>query len=132
MDVSDPTDERELARPATIVVGPDGEEAFRHVSRDFADRVSENEILEVVRRLGLDPVAPAPVELGPTEPGPRSFRLDVLPGYLSGAKFAVTALASRNEEIRPEAGRYLEQIERYHEAVRDLRKRLKEEAGRGS
>jgi hypothetical protein len=127
LGVADPTDEREIARPATIVLAPGGDEAFRPDSRDFADRASEDEVIDAVRDLDLDPVEPAPVEPGRAEPGPKAFPLEALPPYLRGAKFAATALASRSEAVRPEAGTYLEQIERYIEAVNALRRRLADE-----
>ena len=39
--VADPKDERLISRPAVVIVTPAGEEGFRFVSRDFADRMAE-------------------------------------------------------------------------------------------
>ena len=38
--VADPNDERNIARPAMILVAPGGDEVFRFESRDFADRLA--------------------------------------------------------------------------------------------
>lgn len=71
--VADEIDERRIARPAIVVVTPAREEAFRFVSRDFADRMPEDEVVAAVHQLNLAPTTQEPPERGPAEPGPRSL-----------------------------------------------------------
>ncbi len=126
--VADPNDPRNLARPAMIVVDSEGNEAFRFVSRDYADRLPEDDVLDVVQGLDLGPTTqPAPTP-GTPEPGKKAMPLDGLPYYLRGARFAVQALGLRHkdlgEEFKEDAKAYVAEIDRYLEAVRALRERL--------
>ncbi|MFN2485693.1 MAG: hypothetical protein ABR609_03625, partial [Acidimicrobiia bacterium] len=50
--IPDGKDERNISRPALVLLTPDGE-AFRFESRDFADRMPEEEVLATVQALGL-------------------------------------------------------------------------------
>ncbi len=119
--VADRNDPREIARPGVVVVGPDGDEAYRQVSRDFADRMPEEEVVEVVESLELDPVTQPPPEMGPAEAGPRAMPLQALGPYYRGAKFATKALAMRVPEAAGEAERYEKQLDRFAEGVKKLR-----------
>ncbi len=126
--VADPNDPRNLARPAMIVVDSEGNEAFRFVSRDYADRLPEDDVLDVVQGLDLGPTTqPAPTP-GTPEPGKKAMPLDGLPYYLRGARFAVQALGLRHkdlgEEFKEDAKAYVAEMDRYFEAVQALRKRL--------
>ena len=126
--VADPNDPRNLARPAMIVVDSEGNEAFRFVSRDYADRLPEDDVLDVVQGLDLGPTTqPAPTP-GTPEPGKKAMPLDGLPYYLRGARFAVQALGLRHkdlgEEFKEDAKAYVAEMDRYLEAVRALRERL--------
>ena len=71
--VTDERDERNIARPATVVVGPSGEEAWRVEGRDFADRPTDEAVLDAVCKLGLAPTAQDPPQLGAAEPGPATL-----------------------------------------------------------
>lgn len=123
-DVADPKDERRLARPAMILVNPDGEEAWRFVSRDFADRLPEQEVLERARSLGLEPTRQDPPLPGEPAPGPRALSVDYLPGYYRGARFAALAMGLRHghhdDSIKEDSKAYVEELDRYTEAVRRL------------
>ncbi len=126
--VADPNDPRNLARPAMIVVDSAGDERFRFVSRDYADRLPEDDVIDVVRRLGLGPTTQSAPTPGTPEPGERAMPLDGLPFYLRGARFAVQALGLRHkdlgEEFKEDAKAYVAEMDRYLEAVRALRKRV--------
>lgn len=126
--VADPNDPRNLARPAMIVVDSAGNEGFRFVSRDYADRLPEDDVLDVVQGLDLGPTTqPAPTP-GTPEPGKKAMPLDGLPYYLRGARFAVQALGLRHkdlgEEFKEDAKAYVAEMDRYFEAVQALRERL--------
>lgn len=65
-------DEPSLARPALVLVAPDGQETFRRVSRDLADRLTEDDAIAALQALHLPPVAqPAPTPADP-RPGERA------------------------------------------------------------
>ena len=117
------SEKRRIARPAVVVITPDGLEAARMESSDFADRPPEQEIVDAVRRLGLPPTAQPPPVRGRSEPGPRAMSLAALGPYYRGAKFAAEALALRVPEVREQADRLIEEVERYGEATRELRRR---------
>ncbi len=121
--VTDPRDPREIARPALVVVGPDGEEAFRVVSSDFADRPPEDEVVERLARLGLPPTSQDPPDTGPAEPGPRAMPFEALRPYWRGARFAAVALKMRHPEIADDSDRYVAQMDRYTEALAAARDR---------
>lgn len=111
-----------VAHPAVVVVDPSGEETYRVVGRDFADRPPEDEVVDAVTRLGLAPTSqPAPAP-GDPRPGERAMPLDALPAYFRGARFAAVAFSRRFPETRDEAERYVAEADRYSAAVRQLRK----------
>ncbi len=86
-----------MARPAIIVVAPDGREAYRSVGVDFMDRPNDDEVLAAIAGLGLPPVD-APVETVPhpaLAPGPRALKLTDLAVYMRGVRFAMQAMAGR-------------------------------------
>ena len=113
--------DREVAKPAVVIVDPAGEEAHRWVSRDFADRVPEDDLLEQAGSLGLPATEqPAPTP-GEPDPGPRAYRIDVLPTYFRGAKFAATAMGMRYPEAKDDADAYVEEMERYTAAIKAIR-----------
>lgn len=125
--VSDTRDERNLATPAMILLAPGGEEVWRFVSRDFADRFPEDEVLDRARSLGVgvaEQEAPAP---GRPDPGPRAMPLDGLPFYLRGARFAALAMGLRHghhdESVKDDSKAYVAEMDRYIEAVQELRAR---------
>jgi hypothetical protein len=125
--LADPADERGLARPAMVLVDDLGDEQFRFVSRDFADRLPEDDALEAVRTLGAPSVDQPPPEPGVPDPGPRAMPLDGLPFYLRGARFAALALGLRHGHLDPavveDSKAYVEEMDRYTAAVAELRRR---------
>lgn len=126
MGVADPNDDREIARPAMVLITPDGDEAWRYVSRDFADRLPEDDVLERARALGLEPTSQEPPETADPEPGPRAMPLDGLPYYLRGARFAALAMGMRHralgDEIKEDSKAYVAEMDRMLEAVQALRR----------
>ena len=119
--VADPKDSREIARPSIFVIGPDREVVFAETSRDFADRASEDAAVAALTDLALPPTTPEEIELGPIEPGPRAMPLHAMEPYYRGAKFAVTAMKMRHEEVAEDAAVYIAQMDCYIELVRELR-----------
>lgn len=106
-----------IARPAAVLVGPDGFEAFRQVGSDFADRPTEEELLEAVRRLGLPATTQSPPRPGAPRPGSRAVDLGWLPAYLRGAKFAATALGMRVPQAAGQVEALTAEYDRYLHAV---------------
>ncbi len=130
-DLVDEDDRRDLAIPATIVIGPDGAEIWRSVSRDYADRPVEDEALDVVKALWLDPVSqPAPTP-GEPDPSPTAMPFTDMRSYFRGAKGAALAMARRFPDSKVEAQRYAELMDRYMEDVTAMYriKRAAAEAG---
>lgn len=126
-DVVDEKDARNLARPAMILVDPEGEERFRFVSRDFADRYPEDKVLEVADGLGLPPTTAEPMNAGNPEPGPSAMSFEGLFYYLRGARFAALAMGLRHkdlgESIKEDSKAYVESMDRMLEAIKDYAKR---------
>lgn len=114
----------DIGRPGVFVVHPDGSEHFRRVARDFADRIAEDELLARVRSLELPPAEQPPVEHVDPEPGEEAMPVRALLPYCRGAKFAAKAMGMRHPEAKDDAARYIEQMDRYMEAVRTLRARI--------
>jgi hypothetical protein len=128
--LADPLDERNLAIPALVLVDREREEVWRWVARDFADRIPEAEALDQVRSLGLDRVAAAPMENGEPEPGPKAMPVRAMGSYFRGARFASVAFYRRMREIpeakdaaKAEMTAYVDEMDRYIAAVKDLRER---------
>lgn len=119
--VADPKDERNIARPAMFVVTPDGEIVYSAVSRDFADRTSEEAAVVGLVELGLPPTTPEEFEIGPAEPGPYAMKIETMEPYYRGAMFAVRALRGRHPDIADDATDYVAQMKRYVELSKALR-----------
>jgi len=119
--LSDEKDDRQIARPAIVVVTPDGEEAFRFVSRDFADRLPEDQVVTAVQQLALPPTTQEPPRIGPAEPGPRSLSIHDLRVYYRGARFAALVMGMRHghhaEAIKADSKAYVAEMDRYTEAL---------------
>ena len=116
--VADPVDAREIAIPTAILLAPGGEEVYRRVSTDFADRPTEDELLAVARDLGLKPTSQAPPAPGTEDPGSKAVRMGELPTYFRGAKFAALAISRRFPETKETSKAYGSQMDRYVEALR--------------
>ncbi|NND04031.1 MAG: redoxin domain-containing protein [Acidimicrobiia bacterium] len=121
--LSDPIDKRNIAVPATIVIGPDGDERYRTVGRDFADRPMDDEILAAVADLDLPPTTQDAPRLGPAEPSKAAFKVEQMVPYYRGARFAAIAMARRYPEAKADAAKYTAQMDVYTEAAKDLYKR---------
>lgn len=119
--VADPRDERNIARPAMFVVAPDREVMWSAVSRDFADRTSEEAAVISLIELRLPPTTPEEFEVGPGEPGPYAMEVETMEPYYRGAMFAVRALRGRHPEIADDANDYIAQMNRYVELSKKLR-----------
>lgn len=124
--VADPKDPREIARPSVVLLMPDGTEAWRRVSRDFADRVTEDEVVEQVKALGLPPTSQPRPEPGAAEPGPKAMPFEALHPYFRGARFAVVALSRRHPGIADDAEGYIAEMDRYMENVVALFRRKRD------
>ena len=120
--VADEKDPRNIARPAFVIITPKGEEAERLISSDFADRPTEDEIIAAVGKLGLAPVEAEPISLGPVAPGPRAMPIRAMEPYYRGAKFAITAMHIRHPDLAEETKRYIDELDRYIEATRVLKR----------
>ena len=107
-------DPRGVAIPATVVIDPNGDEIERLVSRDFADRPSEDAALDALRLLGLSPVEQPPPTPGFPEPGPSAMPFGDLRAYFRGAKFASQAMGLRTGAT-DEADRFGALMNRYIE-----------------
>ena len=129
--VADEKDERHIARPAVVVVTPQSEEAFRFVSRDYADRVPEDEVLAVVQRLNLPAASQPPPERGEPSPSSRSLSPSNLRIYFRGARFAAQTMGLRHahyaEEIKVDSKAYVAEMDRFVEALNWLREKTRRE-----
>ena len=113
--LSNPHDARNLAIPATVLVGSGGEEILRLVSRDYADRPFEDSALDKLRDLGLDAVSQAALKPGTSQPGAGAMRFADLRSYFKGAKFGAKAIGMRLEGGMDEAEALGELMDRYIE-----------------
>lgn len=130
-DVLDPKDHRNLSRPAVILVDANGAEQFRFVSRDFADRLPEADVLAAAQALNLPATTQATPVTANAEASPKAMALDNLPVYLRGARFAALAMGLRHKDlgdaIKEDSKAYVEEMDRYFDAVQALRHRLKDD-----
>jgi hypothetical protein len=119
--VADENDARLISRPAVIAVGTDREEQFRTVSKDFAERIPEIDIVTAIRQLNLPPTTQDPPVVGPAEAGPRSLTISSLRTYLRGARFAALAMGLRHghhaKEIKEDSKAYVAEMDRFTEAL---------------
>ena len=122
-----PTDRRNLAFPALVIVTPDREEAYRWVSRDFAFRLPEDDVLEVLAGLGLPATSQEVPRLGRVEAGPSAMPVRAMAPYFRGARFAAVAFGSRHVEITDDVEFFTTQMDRYAQGVRDLKARIRGE-----
>jgi alkyl hydroperoxide reductase subunit AhpC len=123
LDAYDPDERGGIGRPGVFVVVPDGRVVFREIGRDFADRITEDELLEQVRGLGLRPTGQPALTPGDPQPGPKAMPVDALLPYCRGARFAAKAMGMRHPSAKADADRYVAQMDRYMDAVRALRER---------
>ncbi len=119
--VADPRDPREIAIPTTIVLDPAGNEVWRKESFDFAERPEEDTILDAVRSLGLPATTQQSSVPANAAPGPKAMPFAALTAYYRGAKFAAVAMSRRFPEAKENAKAYGAQMDRYIEAVHQIR-----------
>ena len=106
-----------MAKPAIVVVAPDGQEAYRYDGIDFMDRPNDDEVFAALDGLGLPPLAttvsPLPHLL--PNPGPRAMKLGDLGPYMRGVRSAMKAMTARARDPfdRDEAERTARMAERY-------------------
>lgn len=97
LGLSDPDDDRQIALPAMLVIDPDGNEVYRYVGRDFADRTTDVEVYAALDALELDPID-APVG-GPVGSVPDDLRRFFAPAslrpYFMGNRSAAIAIGGR-------------------------------------
>lgn len=119
----DPQERGGIGRPGVFVVGPDGSEHFREVGRDFADRITEDELLAAAREMRLPATKQPPLDLVEPEPGATAMPVRALPPYCRGAKFAAKAMGLRHPAAKADADRLFAQMDRYLTVLRDFRER---------
>ncbi len=104
LSLFDPEDRGGIALPAMLIFSPAGEEVYRYESRDFADRTKDDELMEALTALGLDPVDPEPWlgEADVLDDLGGYFRPQDLVPYFKGNFFASVAIGRRidDEEAR--------------------------------
>ena len=127
--VADPKDDRNIALPTVVLVAPGGEEQARFSARDFADRPPEDDVLAALGSLGLPPAVQPPPEPGAARPGPNAMPLEQLLPYYRGARFAVIAMSRRHPDTKEEADRYVAQLDRYTEAVKQAHRARRGDTG---
>jgi hypothetical protein len=124
---ADENDPREIARPGVLIVGPEGEASYRTESRDYADRIDEDTLLEALANLDLEPTTQEAPEIGVPEPGERAVPLESLPPHFRGVKYAVYALRKRHrdidEEFAEDAKAYGLMADRYFQALSAVKER---------
>jgi hypothetical protein len=97
LDAWNPDERGGLFHPLVLLIAPDGRELVRHRSRDFADRTSDDDVLQALRELGLA-ARPEPSGWDPrVAPGPTAaaFRVEAFGPYFRGIQFNTRALAGR-------------------------------------
>ena len=106
-----------ISRVATLVLAPKGREVLRHVGVDYADRATEDEILDAVRTLGLaprEPVSGVHAHAVP-EPSDEAETRHELAVYLRGVRSSSKVLYQRTGD--EDARRVWEMAARYYEAL---------------
>ncbi len=128
LDLWDERDPRQIGIPAVIVLSPDGDEVWRHRSRDFADRPDDTDVFAALESLRLPPLDPPP---GPWQPDveseehPGAFRTDAFGSYHRGVMFAMSAIGGRARDPadRAEAEMLARQASSFIEAWKAVRAR---------
>lgn len=112
-------DGNDFARPAVVLLRPDGSEILRQVGEDFADRLPEEELVEAIRKENLPATSQPSPAAGSPQPGPHAVQLAWLPWYLRGAKMAVIALAGRVSQARDDARKMRHEYDRFLNALQE-------------
>ncbi len=125
--LANPADKRNLAFPALIIVTPDREEVYRWVSKEFAFRLPEDDLVEVLAGLGLPPTTQELPRLGPMEAGPRAMPIRAMAPYFRGARFAAVAFGKRHPAIGDDVEFFTGQMDRYAQSLQALKARIRAE-----
>ena len=123
LDAFNPDERGGIGRPGVFVFDTDGVLRFHQVGRDFADRITEDELLAEVVALELPATAQPALEHVDPKPGDTAMSVRALLPYCRGAKFAAKAMGLRHPSASEDSKRYVAQMDRYMEAVRELRAR---------
>jgi hypothetical protein len=119
--VADEKDDRNISRPALVVLTTEGDEVFRFESRDFADRMPEEDLLASVQAFNFPATTQEPPVLGPAEAGARTLSVRELKVYYRGARFAAQAMGLRHahyaDEIKADSKAYVAEMDRYTAAI---------------
>lgn len=125
--VADEQDARNIARPSMFLIDTEGEQRFRFVSRDFADRYPEDDVLAEAEAMNLPATTAETLNQGTPEPGPSTMPFEGLFFYLRGARFAALAMGLRHkdlgESITEDSKAYVATMDRMMEHVKALHKR---------
>ncbi len=111
---------RTFAKPAIIVLAPDGREVYRYVGIDFMDRPDDSAVFAALNTLGPPalPELTGTIEHLAPQPSLRAFPLDTLAPYMRGVQMAMTGMAqrARDEADRADAMRVATIAERFIKA----------------
>lgn len=118
LGLSDPKHPGKIAHPAIIVVARDGTEAYRKVSRDFADRLPEDDLVEALKSLDLPATQQERPVVGSAVAGERAMPDHAMLPYWRGARFAAVALGSRHPQAKEDADQLVAQMDRFTEAFK--------------
>lgn len=125
--LADPNDRRNISRPAMVLLAPGGDERWRYVSRDFADRLQNDVVLEEVQKLDLPPTTQSAPETGTAVPGPTAMPLAGLSFYLKGARFAALTMGLRHkdlgDDLKDDSKAYVAEMDMMLEAIAELNDR---------
>jgi hypothetical protein len=106
-----------ISRVGTLLLAPDGREVFRHAGVDYADRATEEEILDAVRTLGLaprEPVSGVHAHAAP-EPSDEAETRHELAVYMRGVRSSSKVLYQRTAD--EDARRVWVMAQRYFAAL---------------
>ncbi len=112
------------ARPAVVIVSPQGDEVFRQVGGEFSDRLSEPELVQKIKDLQRgDSLAssvkqPPPRDLVQPDAGDGAFPASAMRPYFRGVRFAAVALSMRAPEAEEQAEALRDQADRYLQAAK--------------
>ena len=101
LDLWNPDERGGIAVPAILVISPQGEEMFRVRSRDFADRINDEDALGALVKQGYPALGPPPPawqwQVEPEEDR-GAFRPEFYGPYFRGNRFAAVALSGRVQD----------------------------------
>jgi len=107
----------QMAKPAIVVLAPDGREVYRYVGVDFLDRPNDDAVFAALDDLGLPPIEAATDTVPRLAPAPsgRAYKLTDLGPYMRGVRFSMTAMAGRARDPfdKAEAERTAKMAERF-------------------